>query len=99
VPPESVDRYKCPSELEPPPAAIRVLPSAELATVTQFVMGAVVWAQLSPEFVETKIGPLANPLTPLTATSLVPSADVATELYGWKGGLCWLQVFPASVEV
>jgi hypothetical protein len=76
-----------------------VLPSAELATVTQFVMGAVVWAQLSPEFVESKIGPLAKPLTPLTATSLVPSADEATELNGYKGGPRWLQVFPAPVEV
>ena len=69
-------------------AAMSALPSAEDATVTQFVMGAVVCVQSSPEFVETNIGPLAKALIPLAATSLVPSADEATELNAWRGGLC-----------
>jgi len=76
-----------------------VAPSAELATVAQFVTGAVVCAQFNPALVETKMGPSAKPLAALTATRIVPSADEATELNGWSGGLCWVQVLPASVEV
>src|SRR5512140_2880261 len=74
VAPQSVDRNRCPSALEPPPAARRVRPSAEEATATQLESGAVVGAQLNPALVEMRIGPPAL-LPKLVTTSLVPSAD------------------------
>ncbi len=77
VAPASVERNRCPSALEPPPAAIRVPPSAEEATLTQLESGAVVCIQFKPELVETKIGP-PEPLPWLATTSRVPSAEEAT---------------------
>ncbi len=98
VAPESVDRYRWPSALEPPPAASSVRPSAEDATHIQFVTGAVVCAQFNPEFVEMKIEP-PEPLPSLVATIFVPSADEAMAVKAWSDGLCWAHVLPPSSEV
>ena len=61
-PPASVERYTWPSAVAPPLAAMRVRPSAEEATLTQLVIGAVAGAQFNPELVEMKIEPLPEPV-------------------------------------
>ena len=80
VAPESVDKYKCPNALEPPPAAMIVLASAEQATSTQLVSGAELCVQFNPEFVEIEIEPLPEPFPSLAAMSFVPSAEEAREV-------------------
>ena len=80
----------------PPPftAATNVLPSAELATEIQFVLGAFATFQVAPESVDVNTDP-----TFAAATSLLPSADEAIACQVTFGALADVQVVPASLEV
>ena len=77
-----------------PDTATNLVPSAEEATEVQYQLGALVWVQLAPEFVEVQIQ-LLKP----AATNLVPSADEATEDRKLWGALVNVQVAPASFEM
>jgi hypothetical protein len=59
-----------------------LVPSADEATETQFVLGALVCVQAAPEFVEVKIPPAFT-----TATNLLPSADEAIDDHVAMGAL------------
>ncbi len=69
-------------------------PSAEEATETQFVSGALAFVQFEPESFEVYIGP-----GHATATNLFPSAEEATEVQWLLGALVGAQVIPELVEV
>jgi len=72
-------------------------PSAEQATDRQFPLGAVVADQVTPEFVETKIGSQLLSL-PAAANTFVPSAEDATQVQFVLGALASVQVAPESRE-
>ena len=57
--------------------ATSLVPSADEATQVQLLVGALVAAQVAPEFVEMKIGQTKPKVELNAATSLVPSADEA----------------------
>ena len=86
--------------------ATSFVPFADEATHFQLLLGALVAAQVAPEFVEMKIGhPMLLKLALNAATSLVPSADAAMtceELppsHDTGGDVICIQVTPEFVDL
>jgi hypothetical protein len=83
--------------LPPWTAAASMVPSAEEAMADQFIPGALVCTQVTPELVEVNI-PAVGPFSFATATSLAPSTEDAIDCQEFEGALVNVQVIPPSAD-
>ena len=83
--------------LPPSTAAASLVPSADEVIADQFVRGAPVWLQFTPQLVEVYI-PAIRPFTFAAAASLFPSAEDAIDCQEFDGAVVKLQLIPPSED-